>query len=79
MAGPDPIGANLKGEHPNPRVMAGLDPVINRRTCLARWPGDPPIKSGEAMTSNAHCTCVTEPAVTNWPLVSCSCQAPPVA
>jgi hypothetical protein len=39
ITGSSPIGANLKGEHPNPRVMAGPDPAINRRTCLDRWPG----------------------------------------
>jgi hypothetical protein len=39
ITGSSPIGANLKGERPNPRVMAGPDPAINRRTCLDRWPG----------------------------------------
>ena len=39
MAGSSPIGAKLSGPHLNLRVMAGLDPAINRRTCLDRSPG----------------------------------------
>jgi hypothetical protein len=46
MAGSRPIGARLRGPHLNLRVMAGLDPAINRRTCLGRWPGQSPDQVG---------------------------------